>query len=45
MDLFNLTNFIKNARLKGMNKKEIEEKLKKTGWAKKQIDFAFSKVK
>ncbi len=45
MDLFNLTNFIKNARLKGMNKKEIEEKLKKTGWTKKQIDFAFSKIK
>lgn len=43
-DLYNITNFIKNAKSQGMSDKEIKEKLKKAGWSGEQISYAFKKL-
>jgi hypothetical protein len=43
-DLFNLLNFIYNARHGGILDKEIKIKLKKSGWNIEQIDYAFKKL-
>ena len=42
-DLFNLVNFINNARMKGLDKKEIEKSLKQYGWSLEQVAYAFKK--
>jgi len=44
-DLFNLINFISNAQARGMDKKEIEKRLKEFKWSSEQINYAFKKVK
>lgn len=40
-DLFNLVNFIKHSKSKGIHEKEIKEKLKRAGWNSEQISYAF----
>jgi len=44
-DLQNLLNFIKMSKAKGMNDKDIREKLLKAKWTDEQIDYAFKKYK
>jgi len=43
-DLFNLTNFIKNAFSKGFTEKDVIKKLKQTGWKREQVVYALNKV-
>ncbi len=43
-DLYNLTEFIKNAKEKGMSEKEIKDNLKKVGWNGEQINYVFKKL-
>lgn len=45
VDLFNIMNFIKDAKAKGAKKEEINEQLIKAGWTKEQINYAWSKLK
>jgi len=45
MDLYNITNFISTNRAAGMTDKNIVKQLKKSGWSKKQIAYAFKKAK
>ncbi|MFH1787528.1 MAG: PKD domain-containing protein [archaeon] len=42
-DLYNLITFIDNSRKKGLNDKEITDKLKKSGWKTEQIVYALKK--
>ncbi|MEM4625328.1 MAG: PKD domain-containing protein, partial [Candidatus Pacearchaeota archaeon] len=42
-DLYNLIFFIRNAKTKKMNKKEIIKKLTDNGWKKEQIEYALKK--
>lgn len=44
-DLFNIVNFISNALARGLDKKEIENSLRKLGWSSEQITYSFKKVK
>jgi len=44
-ELFNLVNFINSAKLKGLEDKEIKEKLKQVKWSKEQINYAMKKAK
>lgn len=44
-DLYNLINFIANADSKGMDRKEIEKRLKQSGWSSEQVEYAMKKVK
>ncbi|MBU2562106.1 MAG: PKD domain-containing protein [Nanoarchaeota archaeon] len=41
--LYNLINYIENAKKRGMTNQEIEEKLKKSGWTSEQIRYAMRK--
>ena len=43
-DLYNLVNFIYNARVSGLNDNEIRKKLKGTGWRGERITYAFKKI-
>jgi len=43
-DLFNIVNFIKNARNQGMSDSEIKKALKQAGWKGEQIVYAFKKM-
>jgi len=43
-DVYNITNFIKNARSEGMSDKDISDKLRKAGWTGEQISYAFKKI-
>lgn len=43
-DMFNLINFVKNARQNGMSNRDIREKLKENKWSGEQIDYVFKKV-
>ncbi len=43
-DIYNILNFISNARSQGMKDKEIKLRLKKAGWSSEQIDYAFKKI-
>jgi PKD repeat protein len=42
-DLLNLVLYIDNARNKGINEREIENKLKKSGWKSEQVSYAMRK--
>jgi len=42
-DLYNLANYIHNAKRKGMSNKDIEENLKKAGWSGEKIRYAMRK--
>jgi hypothetical protein len=42
-DLYNLLVYIKDAKEKGMNEKEIKAKLRSHGWNREQIDYAIKK--
>ena len=42
-DLYNLMNFIRNARRKRLSDKEIVKNLRKTKWKKEQVDYALKK--
>jgi len=42
-DLLNLVLYIDNARNKGINEREIENKLKKSGWKSEQVSYAMKK--
>lgn len=44
-DLQNLMIFIRNSKEKGMNEKQIREKLAKAKWSNEQISYAFKKIK
>ena len=44
-DIYNLMNFIKNARSRGMADGDVTKKLKKNGWEGGQIRYAFKKLK
>ena len=44
-EVYNIMSFISSSQTAGMSKKEIVEKLKETGWTKKQVDYAFKKSK
>jgi hypothetical protein len=44
-DVYNLTNFISNARSQGMGDKEIFKKLRERGWKREQINYIFKKMK
>lgn len=43
-NLFNLINFIKNARNQGLSDYEIKSKLKGSGWSWEQISYVFKKT-
>jgi hypothetical protein len=43
-DLYNLMNFISNARSQGLQDKEIIGKLKASGWGGEQINYVFKKM-
>ncbi len=43
-DLYNLVNFIYNARVSGLSDNEIRKKLKGTGWTGERITYAFKKI-
>lgn len=42
-DLFNIVNYINNAKAKGVVIEEIEKKLKTGGWKHEQVDYAIKK--
>ncbi len=42
--IYNLINFIYNARASGMEDKDIGEKLRGSGWSREQIRYAFRKL-
>jgi hypothetical protein len=42
-DLYNLMNFIRNAKRKRLSDKKIIKNLRKTKWKKEQVDFALKK--
>jgi hypothetical protein len=44
-DLYNIVNFVKNAKNSGLSNSEIKEKLKKAGWTGEQIVYVLKKVK
>jgi len=44
-DLYNILNFISNAKSQGLSFKEIVSKLKKAGWSGEQISYAFKKMR
>ncbi|MFH1307347.1 MAG: PKD domain-containing protein [archaeon] len=44
-DLYNLVNFVKNAKNQGLGDGEITKRLKKSGWDGEQISYVFKKVK
>ena len=43
-DLYNLINFIYNARRSRLNDKQIFERLKTQGWTHEKVNFAFKKI-
>ena len=43
-ELYNLMAFIKNARQQGIAKKDMSERLKKSGWKGEQISYAENKL-
>lgn len=43
--LFNLVNFINNAKSRGLGEAEIKAKLKQAGWKGEQINYAIKKAK
>lgn len=43
-DLYNIINFIKNSRIRGMSDSDTERNLKKVGWSGEQISYAFKKI-
>ena len=45
MDVYNIISFISNNQAAGMPKKKIIERLRRAGWTKKQIGYAFKKMK
>ena len=44
-DTNKLINFVKSARQRKMNDKEITSALEKKGWKEKQINYAFKRAK
>ncbi len=42
-NMYNIMVYIHNSKLKGMSKEDIEKNLKKSGWAKEQINYAMQK--
>ncbi len=44
-NLFNLINFIENAKKQGLSRGEIKKKLKENGWSGEKINYAFKKLK
>ena len=44
-DLYNILNFIKNAKNQGKDNSEINRALKKAGWTGEQVNYAFKKIK
>ena len=44
-DLYNIVNYVKNAKAKGKTNKEVLEALKKSGWSAEQIKYVMKKVK
>jgi hypothetical protein len=42
-DLYNMANYINNAKRKGLHKTEIEANLKKAGWSSERIRYAMRK--
>jgi len=43
-DVYNITNFVKNAQKQKLSKKEIYSRLKKEGWNSEQVGYAMSKA-
>ena len=43
-DLYNLMNFISNARSQGLQDKDIASRLKQSGWSGEQISYVFKKM-
>jgi len=43
-DLYNLLNFVSNARSQGLQDREISGKLKQSGWNGEQISYVFKKM-
>jgi len=42
-NLYNIVSYIKSAKEKNLNSKEIESKLKKSGWSSEQINYVMKK--
>ncbi len=43
-DVYNLVNFMNNARTQGLSDNEISNRLKKAGWKGEQINYVFKKI-
>ncbi len=43
-ELYNIINFIYNARVSGLRDNEIASKLKHSGWTGEQVNYAFKKI-